>query len=234
MDIRLSDRMKMVADMATGPVVADIGCDHGYVSIYLLGRDDISSAIAMDLREGPLKQADLHIREQGLSEYIDIRLSDGFDKLDVGEASCAVIAGMGGILMTDILRRGRRHTEEGIDLVLQPQSDYDILRDYLCSINYRITDEQMLVEDGKYYTAIRAIAAQGDDISLSKAELMYGPILIERKNPILTEFLIGKQQKLNELISEMERIYTRKAADRIKELKEELLLLEETLYTINH
>ena len=80
-EIVLSRRMQMVADMVSkGNVLADIGCDHGFVSIYLLENGICPKVIAMDVNEGPLLRAKEHIEERGLSSYIDVRLSDGMEK----------------------------------------------------------------------------------------------------------------------------------------------------------
>ena len=103
-NIVLSQRMRMVADMVSkGNVLADIGCDHGFVSIYLLENGICPKVIAMDVNEGPLLRAGEHIKERGLSPYIDVRLSDGMEKLLLGEADSILIAGMGGRLVIKIL-----------------------------------------------------------------------------------------------------------------------------------
>ena len=100
--------MQANADMvSTGGVVADIGCDHGYLSIYLLESGKKDRAIAMDVRPGPLSSAEENIRLAGLSDSIELRLSDGLEKLSIGEADTVVIAGMGGPLM----ERGFMHQE---------------------------------------------------------------------------------------------------------------------------
>ena len=57
-DIKLSNRLLMNASMVTkGSRVADIGCDHAYVSIWLLQNNIATKVIAMDVNEGPVKRA---------------------------------------------------------------------------------------------------------------------------------------------------------------------------------
>lgn len=105
--IRLSVRMSALADMVTpGSRLADVGCDHGYIPIYLCRTGRIPSAIAMDIHEGPLERARQHIEECGLSDRIQTRLSDGLEKLGGDEADTVLIAGMGGCLMCRILIAG--------------------------------------------------------------------------------------------------------------------------------
>ena len=105
--MELSRRLAAVAGMVTkGNVVCDVGCDHGYVSIYLVQEGISPHVIAMDVREGPLSHAKEHIRMYGLCNYIETRLSDGVEKLEMGEADTLILAGMGGRLMEAIITRG--------------------------------------------------------------------------------------------------------------------------------
>ena len=110
------------------PVVADIGCDHGYVSIYLVESGIASRAIAMDVRKGPLSGAASNIHDYGLSDYITTRLSDGLKALEPGEADAIIIEGMGGKRMMRILEEGNPAALGACFGVLQPQSDLDEFR----------------------------------------------------------------------------------------------------------
>ena len=100
--LRLSERLKLVASFVPeGSRVADIGTDHGYVPIYLAETGKIKSALAMDVRKGPLARADEHIEEYrrdagDAAISIETRLSNGLEKLHAGEADTVIIAGMGG------------------------------------------------------------------------------------------------------------------------------------------
>ena len=85
--VRISDRLRTVAHMCEkGAVVADIGTDHGYLPIYLVQEGIARSAIAMDLRKGPLDKAKKHICDNCLEDRIQTRLSDGLEKLSANEA----------------------------------------------------------------------------------------------------------------------------------------------------
>ena len=107
--MQLSKRLQAVARLVTpGSRLADVGTDHGYVPIWLFEQGQILSAIAMDLRNGPLERAREHIQMHGLDAHIETRLSDGLDKLLPGEADSIVIAGMGGMLVVKILSQGQK------------------------------------------------------------------------------------------------------------------------------
>ena len=107
---------------------ADVGCDHGYVSIYLIRQQIAEHVIAMDVREGPLARARQNVEREGLTAYIQTRLSDGLKELSGGEAETVICAGMGGRLIVRILSEGGIR-EKGIrQLVLQPQSEIAFVR----------------------------------------------------------------------------------------------------------
>ncbi|SFC43990.1 class I SAM-dependent methyltransferase [Butyrivibrio sp. YAB3001] len=139
----------------TSALVADVGCDHGYISIYLVQSGIANSAIAMDVRKGPLAGAENNIREFGLGDKISTRLSDGLKELKPYEADAAVIAGMGGKLMIKILQEGRVRDLGLKQAILQPQSDICEFREYLRIENFVILDEEVVFEDGKYYFPMR-------------------------------------------------------------------------------
>ncbi len=130
---------------------ADVGCDHGYVSMYLVKMGISSKAIAMDVREGPLSAAKANISEYGFGDRIEVRLSDGLNSIKKGEVDSLIIAGMGGKLMMSILDKGNPKALLIKMGVLQPQSDIDEFRAYLREKGYVITDERIVWEDGKYY-----------------------------------------------------------------------------------
>ena len=103
-EVELSDRMQAIANLITpGNVVCDVGCDHGFLSIYLVQNKISPKVIAMDVRSGPLSRCAEHVAQYGLDQYITMRLSDGLERLQPGEAETMVCAGMGGRLMQKIL-----------------------------------------------------------------------------------------------------------------------------------
>ena len=150
--------MKAVASMVTtGGILADIGTDHAYVPIALVQRQKIKGAIAMDINEGPLARAQEHIRAARLEEYIQTRLSDGAEALLPNEADSILIAGMGGELILHILTEGESVCSTAKELILQPQSEIHKVREYLRQHQYKIEDEDMVCEEGKYYPMMREL-----------------------------------------------------------------------------
>ena len=158
--VRLSKRLQAVASLAGACVtLADVGTDHGYIPVYLVGCKRAERAIALDVNPGPLQRAKEHIRQYGMEGQVEARLSDGLAALATGEADQIVIAGMGGGLMMRILSEGQEVAREAKRLVLQPQSEIAAFRGFLWRNGYRIEAEEMVYEDGKYYPmmAVRAV-----------------------------------------------------------------------------
>ena len=229
-EVILSNRMQALTDMVTpGTVITDVGCDHGFVSVYLVQKGLSPRVIAMDVRSGPLERAREHIREYGLQDRIETILSDGLHGLKTGEANGMICAGMGGPLMEKILTEGREQAKGFRELILQPQSEIDKVRLYLLSHGYAITGEKMVFEDGKYYPAMRAV--HGEMPLWQDVELQYGKYLLEEKHPVLQEYLKEKEKTCKKIQEKLaaDGKKAEKITARQKELEDELRLIGQAL-----
>ena len=102
--IKLSNRLKACADLVRkGTRLADIGCDHGYVPVYLVENGIIKSAVASDINEKPLASCRALVSDYGMQDRISCILSDGLDGIEGNDIDCILIAGMGGELIASIL-----------------------------------------------------------------------------------------------------------------------------------
>ena len=190
--MRLSDRLESIIDMVPrGEICADIGCDHGFTSIELVRRGISPSVVASDLREGPLASARENIKNAGLEEKIKLMISDGFDAYTPGEVNTAVIAGMGGVLIRDMLIKGKECVCKMGAFVVQPQSNIPDFRNYLRLNGYEIERNAVVLDAGKYYFPMRirftGRDASGEDESITPED-RYGADLI-RENRGLSEYL---------------------------------------------
>ena len=155
--INLTNRLMMTASLVReGKRIADIGTDHAFLPAYLILSGKNPSAIASDLRGGPLENARQTVNEYSLNEKIELRLSDGFDKLYYTEADDYVLAGMGGTLMTELVSRTGWLKNGDLHLVLQPQSHAQDIRRYLCENGFRINKELITNEGDRIYIAFDA------------------------------------------------------------------------------
>lgn len=219
--MELSKRLQAVADLVTpGGIVADIGTDHGYIPIWLVESKKNPGAIAMDINKGPLAAAKAHILEYGLSDYIETRLSDGVMALKPGEADSIVIAGMGGALVIKILTEGRDVLDAVGECILQPQSELFKVRKFLQENGYRITEEDMVFEDGKYYPMMKVI--KGPDEDYGKLELLYGRKLLCSCHPVLLQYLEWEISVKEKVLSELEKAEGEKSRRREEEIEAEL------------
>ena len=209
--------METVALMVTkGNKIADIGTDHGYVPISLVERGIAKSAIAMDVRKGPLSKATQNIKERNLGEKIETRLSNGLEKLREGEVDTVIIAGMGGDLVAKILQEGAFILPSIEELVVQPQSEIYKVRQKLHDLNWKIVEEKMLLEEGKYYTVIKAIG--GKEQYEKEWEYLYGKQLLEGQDPILEQWLLKEKKTSEELLNRLENVDSPSGLERKKEL----------------
>lgn len=234
----------MLARMVTpGNRVADVGCDHGFLSIYLVRNGISPRALAMDVRKGPLAAARAHIDECGLGAYIDTRLSDGLKECRPGEADAAVIAGMGGPLMEKILTEGMERAVQLKELILQPQSELGRFRRFLKKNGFVILEEGAVYEEEKFYFAMKAVfggsaakeCTSGGE-ALAKADNgrtpeefckeEFGPLLLAGRDPVLRQFLSFRRGVLEELAEKLSAGSSERTRERLGEIQEELRIIE--------
>lgn len=224
--MQLSKRLSAVASMVTeGNRLVDVGCDHGYLPLYLYLNKKIPSAIAMDVRPGPLSRAREHIAEYGLEKYIETRLSDGLLALSPGEGDTLTIAGMGGPLMERILTAKEEVRESFRELILQPQSDIPHFRRFLGGIGWEIVEEEIVLEDGKFYPMMKAVRGEArtvpGDMPYTPEEA-FGGLLLKKRHPVLKLYLERELRIRNEIL---EKLKEAAADDRRKEVEEERRLV---------
>lgn len=228
--MQLSKRLLTAVGMITkGNIVADVGCDHAYTSIYLCKEKIASKVIAMDVNKGPLIGAKAHIEEAGLIDSISLRLSDGLEKLSKDEVDTVLLCGMGGLLMIKILSDYPEITKTVKEFVLQPQSEVAQVRHFLHNHGYEITKEHMLKEDGKFYVMMRAIPVEQVQIYEDECHYLYGKLLIEEKNEVLKEFLQREYRLISEVWEALREQNTENALARKKTLQEEFENIRKTM-----
>lgn len=228
--VKISPRLRLIASFVPeGAKIADIGTDHGYVPVYLAQTGRIQSALAMDIGKGPLLRAKEHIeawKPEGVP--IETRLSDGLKELKPGEADTVIIAGMGGELEIRILEEGRHVRDSIRTWVLSPQSDLEKVRRYLEQEGFRISEEAMICDEGKYYTVMKA--EMGEMRCKTVSDYRYGPCLIQKKDPVLKEYLQKERRRVEGILKQFEQAGAQKTEgmeQAEKSLKEELTIIEE-------
>ena len=202
--IRLSHRLLCVAGMVSqGGRAVDIGTDHAYIPIYLIEKGIKECAVACDIGKGPLAIAENNIKKYGLERQISTCLSDGLENVSLDRQDSLIIAGMGGLLIRDILFREEDKARSASELILQPQSEIGELRGYLSSSGFEIRDEEAIEEDGKYYFIIKAQPSDQSNIKLTAEEMEFGPSLLGKRHPALKEYLLKQIGIEKEILSRL-------------------------------
>jgi tRNA (adenine22-N1)-methyltransferase len=224
--IKLSKRLSTAAGMMIpGNRLADVGTDHGWVPVYLVQTGAIPSALAMDIGKGPLQRAQEHIEEYGLSDRIECRLSDGLAAYDKGECDTVLIAGMGGELIIDILKKGREKLTDGMQLILSPHTHAELVREYVDSCGYKLMDEICVYDEGKYYFLMDVRVEIGKTReSDSSVGYFISHILVEKKDPVYLEYLKAQLAKYRNILEN-----TGLGADRRAELEKMAGVYAETV-----
>ena len=242
--IKLTERLQGIADLIPpGSRVADIGTDHGYIPIWLKqsGRSDY--IVAGDIHEGPLRKMEDHM-ERYLGEDregIYPRKGSGFQVFETGEADTAVLAGMGGLLMIDILSEDPEKTASLKRLILQPRNAQDKLRKWLLDNGFFIADEK-LVRESRFVWEILLVETEGcftGEETARKNTLEYfageevqyevGQYPIRRKDKDLPDLIRWKQEILQEIVDGACRSDSAQAMERARETREKIGSLERIL-----
>jgi len=155
--IKLDTRLMSVAALVrSGSRLIDIGTDHAYLPSYLLQSGICPSAIAADVREMPLKNAEATINACELNGKIKTILSNGLDGIDEYSGDDIVLAGMGGILIKEILERTPWIKNKSIRIIAQPMTHPEKVRLFFKDNGFEIIDERASCDSGHYYCAIAA------------------------------------------------------------------------------
>lgn len=203
--MKLTDRLLKIASLVTkGKRVADIGTDHGYIPVYLLNKGHVDFAILADVNKGPLENARGEVRHNNLLEKVDLRLGSGIEVLKVNEVDEVIIAGMGGLLISELLEAKKEVAHSVDKLILQPMQAQNELRKYLLNNGYEILDEVLVKEDFRIYEII--VAKYTGKNTVVEDEIYYevGKKLIENKDPLLNEFIDKKVFMYNSILKKIE------------------------------
>lgn len=152
----LSKRLSAVASLVKqGSAIADVGTDHGYIPVYLCKKGVILKAVACDINEGPLSSCQTLVSQEGLSDFIDVRLSDGLEKIGENEIDTVIIAGMGGELIARILSDCSYIKNK--HLILNPMTHPEITRKFLYDNGFEINNDTIVEDSGHCYSVFDAV-----------------------------------------------------------------------------
>lgn len=188
--IKLDSRLSAVASLVRqGSVVADIGTDHAYLLCYLIENGICPEGIAADINKGPLNNAKQTVIDCGINDKVKLILSDGLKSIPENSADDIVMAGMGGILISEIIDCAPWVKNENINIIAQPMTHAEVLREYLCKNGFKINKE-ITATDGKRLYVVMSLSYSGLTYDYDKSYYYLGELL--KNNDEITKKYIEK------------------------------------------
>ena len=218
MNIPLSKRLQQCCNFVqSGTRVADIGCDHGYLSIYLLYHGIASHVIAADINPMPLQSAIANAEKFGVEENIEFHLSDGAKSIPQ-DFDTMVCAGMGADTMISILQAAPWLQSQKYRLILQCQSKTPMLREYLSRQGWHICQETVL-RDGRFLYTVMVACWDPTQSALTVGQTYFPPALRNCNAPELQEFYESILFRLRRAVSGQKEAADPKMVAALKELE---------------
>ncbi|EGT4600882.1 tRNA (adenine(22)-N(1))-methyltransferase [Clostridioides difficile] len=203
--MKLTDRLLKIASLVSdGKKIADIGTDHGYIPVYLLKEGKVPFAVLADVNKGPLDNAHKEVIQNNLLDKVDLRLGSGIEILEIGEVEEVIIAGMGGILISELLEAKKEVAHNVEKLILQPMQAQEELRYYLLNNGYEILEEVLVREDFRIYEII--VAKYTGKNTIIEDEIYYevGIKLLENKDSLFNDFIEKKIKTYSSIVNKLE------------------------------
>lgn len=215
--MNLDNRLKRITDfIPSGSYILDVGCDHALLDIYLaLNRNNVK-LIASDINENPLKIAKENIKKYNLEDEITLEKADGVSKIN-DEVDTVVIAGMGTSTINDIINNDLKKLKNVKKIIISSHTSSFELRENMNKKGFKIIDEAVVFDKGKYYEII--VYSNGYE-KLSKLDMKYGPIISKRKDEITKAYFNERYLKLIEIYKKIPNGNKKLKDDLNKKIKE--------------
>lgn len=203
--MELSKRLDLIVNhIKDCDTLVDVGTDHGYIPIYVIKNEICKSAIASDINKDPLDKAKLNAIFEEVDEKIDTRLGGGLSTVEVNEVDACVIAGMGGNLIRDILEADKEKVKGFKFLILQPAQNPEVLREYLYTNGYEVIEEDLCIDEDKYYELFKVRVKEGEETSLDPIYYEISPKLLRDRHPLMKDYITYKKEKYEKILGFIE------------------------------
>lgn len=209
--MKLSERLQYIADeIKKGETMADIGCDHGFLPLYLMEKHKCPKVIMTDVSGGSLKKAETNCKLVKPKGDYELRLGDGIDVLSDGEVDVVVMAGMGGLLIADMLGWNMAKSRSIKRYILQPRNNPGRLRYFLACNGFSIVKEG-LVREGKFLCEILTVESdlapvftEENPQPVYSAEFEYPAALITFGGDLTEEYLNRHLETEHQILAKIE------------------------------
>ena len=216
----MDNRLLFVAGLINGAnTVCDVGTDHALLPIYLIENKKAKRVIASDINAAPLNVGQTNVIKAGVADKIELRLSCGFENYKENEFDLAVIAGMGGETIAEIINKAT--IPLNMPLILQPMTCCDRLINFLNSNGFGILEHIAVKSEGRIYNIIKVI---------KNGEKSNNPIYnivgkLDKAEPVANELINKKLKSLIKMAKAIKGVERKqqeykKAEEQIKLLKE--------------
>ena len=186
--MKLSKRLTSAYNMVDkGSIICDVGCDHGYLSIKLILDNIADFAYMTDINEGPLNQALNNVKEFHILDKVSVILTDGLKNVEK-KYDTVIILGMGGLLIKNILESTK--IKDNVKLILGPNKDQDILRDYLYQNGYISILDDFVLDNNKPYFIMKMVKGKNEE--LNRVEKIFGKNNLTKENIDFKNYLANK------------------------------------------
>lgn len=216
MKVKINKRLEAVSSMIDeNSKVIDVGCDHALLDIYLAENKKCSKLIASDNKSGPLDNARENIKKYKLGNKIKTKLGNGIETIE-DDIDTIIISGMGGLNIIGILKYTTELYKHVKKLVLSPNSDVEKVRKEIIKLGFYISDEKLVEDKNIIYPIIKFERGKK---RYSNKEIFFGPILLEKKEPLFKEYVENQRISKNHLYKILPKKYFRRRLELKKELK---------------
>ncbi len=217
-ELKLSKRLDVIAGLVEdAKVVADIGTDHGYIPNYLVENGLAEMVYATDISADSLQKNVDMVKLRGNSEKIISLVGDGLVPVEGRDVDTVIIAGMGGLLMKNILEKSSDFVKGVRRFILQPQSSTYELREYLYSHEYKIIREVMVEDSNKLYEVL--LVEQGHMELEAELHLKYGKNLLLDCDGVFLKYIKREYDNTTLILEKLSENSSEKSEAKIAELK---------------
>lgn len=186
---KLNPRLLWFAErVRDGVLFADIGTDHAKLPVFLVASGKIQKVIAADIGEGPIARARTYIHACGYADRIETAITDGLDGLDITAPADIAICGMGGETIRGIIDAAPMVKNAQIRLLLQPMTDFALLREYLATNGFLPVHEDIIASEGRMYQCM-IVSYCGTPYTLTAAEAELGKQCIEQRSDTFIQYV---------------------------------------------
>ena len=175
----LTKRLQTALDLLPAcHIAADIGCDHGIAAEALLCQRKCQRVLACDISAPSLAKAQARLTRAGLAGHADFFCCDGLAK--AREADGALLLGMGGRTIVEILQKGRLLLPQMRGLVAGPAGHAEALYRALPALGLCAADERIVWENGRFFPLVLLVPGRQAPLTGAAAEL--GPVNCQRRD----------------------------------------------------